>query len=202
MKKTRLTAALLAATIMVSYAPVQAEEPRERLRAVKKQLDESLDRFKCCMRGKCTREEKIKVARDVGIAALAVVGIATAAYFAQKAGRGRPAVPYGITPDQQYDLAAVTKVFSSGDRVRAYVLPGEGSLQVDGTVISHLFKRDTQAIWLLIEKDDGDKQMVQAVLPKWSTWYHFVSSFWGVAWFLFSLYVSPLFLLNVVCITT
>ncbi len=164
MKKTRLIAALLVATITAGSVSVQAEAPKGRLRVVKKQLDEGLDRFKRCMRGKCTREEKFKVVRDVSVAALAVVGIATAAYFAQKAGRGRPVVPYGITPEQQTDMTAVTKVFRPSDRVRAYVLPGEGSPQVYGTVISHLFERDTQAIWLLIEKAGGDEQMVQAVL--------------------------------------
>ena len=73
MKKTRLIAALLAASFIIGCTPVQAEGPRGRLRKVKKQLDESLNRFKRCMRGKCTRKEKIKVARDVGIAAAAAV---------------------------------------------------------------------------------------------------------------------------------
>ncbi len=157
MKKNLITV-LLAATIMVSYAPIQAEEPKARLRVVKKTLDDSLDRFKRCMRGKCTRKEKIKVARDVGIAALAVVGIATAAYLAQKSGRGRLD---GILPDQKTDLAAVQRVFQVGDRVQAHV---ESSLVVSGKVISFFIDDPTREVWLGIKKDDGDVQMVQAVL--------------------------------------
>ena len=73
MKNSRLIAALLAATLMISCVPVQAEEQKGRLSAVKKQLDESWNRFKRCLKGKCTRSENLKATRDVIIAASAVI---------------------------------------------------------------------------------------------------------------------------------
>ena len=160
MKKTRLIAALLAASFIIGCTPVQAEGPRGRLRKVKKQLDESLNRFKRCMRGKCTRKEKIKVARDVGIAAAgAVLAIATAAHFVKKARM----VPYGIIPGQRFDSNAVMKVFPPGSRVRAYTNPDDASTQVSGEVVGPMLKRDTREVWLGIKKDDGTLTTVRAV---------------------------------------
>ncbi|TET34285.1 hypothetical protein E3J61_03085 [Candidatus Dependentiae bacterium] len=76
MKKTHLVAVLLAATFMVSSVPVQAAQEgrvKKTATAAKKQFRTSIDRFKRCMRGKCTRWEAAKVARDVGITAVAVI---------------------------------------------------------------------------------------------------------------------------------
>ncbi len=76
MKKTHLVAVLLAATFMVSSVPVQAAQEgrvKKSATAAKKQFRTSIDRFKRCMRGRCTRWEAAKVARDVGIAAAAVI---------------------------------------------------------------------------------------------------------------------------------
>ncbi len=74
--KKALIAVLLAATFMIGSVPVQvAQEGRfkKSVTAAKKQFRASIDRFKRCMRGKCTRREAAKVARDVGIAAAAVI---------------------------------------------------------------------------------------------------------------------------------
>ncbi len=76
MKKTHLVAVLLAATFMIGSVPVQAAQEgrvKKSATAAKKQFRASIDRFKRCMRGKCTRWEALKVARDVGIAAAAVI---------------------------------------------------------------------------------------------------------------------------------
>ena len=86
MKKTHLIIAVLAAAIMVSSVPLHAREGRiskarrivkEKVSAAKekatKQLDESLDRFKRCIKLQCTRWEALKAARDVTIAAAAVI---------------------------------------------------------------------------------------------------------------------------------
>ncbi len=74
MKNSRLITALLAATLIISCAPVQAKEPKGHLSKLKKTLDDSLDRFKRCIkREKCTRKEKLKVVRDA-LAVLALVG--------------------------------------------------------------------------------------------------------------------------------
>lgn len=81
MKKTHLITAALATAIMVSSVPLHAREGRisratriakEKVSAAKekaiKQLDESLDRFKRCIKLQCTRGEALKAGRDVTIA--------------------------------------------------------------------------------------------------------------------------------------
>ncbi len=79
MKKTHLIIAVLAATIMISSIPLHAREGRIR-RATRiakekatKQLDESLDRFKRCIKLQCTRWEALKAGRDVIIAVSALI---------------------------------------------------------------------------------------------------------------------------------
>ncbi len=86
MKKSHLIITVLATAIMVGSVPLHAREGRisrarrivkEKVSAAKekatKQLDESLDRFKRCIKLQCTRWEALKAARDVTIAAAAVI---------------------------------------------------------------------------------------------------------------------------------
>ncbi len=103
MKNSRLIAVFLAATLMISCAPVQAVEQKSRLSKVKKQLNESLDRFKRCIRGKCTRKEKIKVARDVGIAAAAVLAMVGGGYLAWTvASKKHSVLPQRTITDEEF----------------------------------------------------------------------------------------------------
>ena len=89
MKKSRLIAALLAVTIMVSSVPLHAVQKERISKAVgtakekaTKQLDESVKRFKRCIKLQCTKGEALKATRDVSIAISAAIaamyGIGTA----------------------------------------------------------------------------------------------------------------------------
>ncbi len=94
MKKNRITSALLALALIITAAPIHAaeeisfeekstlsvvaqEEPAQQKLSfkekAKKQFNESLNRFRRCMKGKCDRWEEIKTARDLGIAAVTVI---------------------------------------------------------------------------------------------------------------------------------
>ena len=90
MKNTRLIAAALAAVCLMNPITTMAQEPkkgivRRSLIKAKKSLDDSLDRFKRCIGGKkCTREEKLKVARDVTVAALAVLALVGGGWYLAK----------------------------------------------------------------------------------------------------------------------
>ncbi len=79
MKNSRLIAALLAATFMVSVVPVYAQK-EGRVSRAKKQFNESIDRFNRCIQGKCTKREALKVARDIGATAIAVAVVVGTAY--------------------------------------------------------------------------------------------------------------------------
>ncbi len=81
MKKARLIAALLAASFIAGSASIQAQEGQAKVGRVKRQFNESLDRFNRCIRGKCTRWEALKAARDLAIVAAAVI---TAVYAGKR----------------------------------------------------------------------------------------------------------------------
>lgn len=143
--KKHFMAVILAATFTLSAVPAQAPEaPKGRLKSIKKQLDESLDRFKRCMRGKCTGKEKLKVARDVTIAAitlLAVVGLGYigAAYLQAQKGRYKDGtiVWWLDENNKRYKRMKVVgfewrsgkyilkKEYESGDEHREYLLSPE-----------------------------------------------------------------------------
>ncbi|TET36459.1 hypothetical protein E3J61_00675 [Candidatus Dependentiae bacterium] len=69
MKKTHLIIAALAAITMV---PVHAETLKEK--AVQR-FNTSIDRFRTCIRGKCTGREALKLSRNVAITAAAVIAV-------------------------------------------------------------------------------------------------------------------------------
>jgi hypothetical protein len=84
--RTILSLALVALMSVPAYGAeaMQVEQPQGMVAKSKqavsnakkralKQFDESVDRFKRCIRGKCTKMEALKVARDVTIAAAATI---------------------------------------------------------------------------------------------------------------------------------
>ena len=87
MKKSRFTSALLVLALITTAAPIAAQEKTKEQKIsfkekIKKQFNESLDRFKLCMKGECSRWEAMKAARDLGITAVALIA---AVYVAAKA---------------------------------------------------------------------------------------------------------------------
>ncbi len=107
MKKAYLIAAL-AITIMVSSVPLHALQKKRISKAIRtakeksmKQLDESVQRLKRCIKLQCTRWEALKAARDVTIAAAAVIaamyGAGTALREGATEARGYDLLPPQVT---------------------------------------------------------------------------------------------------------
>ena len=83
MKKNFVTSALLALALITAAAPLQAQGP-----TAKKKYYESLDRFRRCIRGNCTKMEGLRTARDLGLAAaLVVAGMYAAGRGAKRIGK-------------------------------------------------------------------------------------------------------------------
>lgn len=70
MKKNNLILAALAATSMVGSAPLKADTLKEK---ATQRFNTSINRFRKCIRGKCTKMEALKLSRDVAITAAAVI---------------------------------------------------------------------------------------------------------------------------------
>jgi len=126
MKKTRLIAALLAVSFMIGSMSVHAQE-EGRLSRAKKTFNESLKRFRKCMRREqCTNEEWRKVARDLGIAALVVAAIVTTGAVARKVLVTKPPTGPIMVPPSAFPsprgaarkLAQVKKNFPEHKKVR------------------------------------------------------------------------------------
>ncbi len=77
MKKNHITSALLVLTLITAAAPLQAQGSTP-----KKRFHESLDRFKSCIKGKCTKWELAKAGRDLIIAITALSATSIAASYA------------------------------------------------------------------------------------------------------------------------
>ena len=110
MKKNRITSALLALALISAAAPLQAAQEEQKTniekakQLAKKQVSESIDRLKRCIKGNCSRMEALKVARDVTVAVIALyIGGRTVAKGAQMVTEQtppslRPAVTTAMMP--------------------------------------------------------------------------------------------------------
>ena len=92
MKKTRLIIAALAAITLVGAVPVQAESAKEK--AIQT-FNNSINRFKRCIHGKCSRWEIAKVGRDATIAIGVILGLYGIGYAAKQRA-ARPSAPVPI----------------------------------------------------------------------------------------------------------
>ena len=108
MKKNHITSVLLALSLIACVAPMQAAQEKTKEQKIsfkekaKKQFYESLDRFKRCMKGECTKWELAKAGRDLTIA---ITTLIAGLYVAAKA----------ISPDytpktgEQYEIQSEHK---------------------------------------------------------------------------------------------
>jgi len=154
MKKTRLIAALLAATIITGSIPVQAQEEPQKIGRVRKQWNESLDRFRRCVQLKCTRWEALKAARDLAIMAAVVVGVV----YAGKKGIEKGMVRLPRVPVPENTEATILEDFTTrgtltrvnqGDRVKIgrFVKPGTYEYLMEPEILTAFPEGFYHATW-------------------------------------------------------
>ena len=149
MKKIIVTIALSVAFVFGSFAAVPRGPSRVATigKKAKAQWNESLGRFKRCLKGKCTRKEALQAARDLGIAAV----VTAATVYVLKTGFGivprwRPVISedqMGKMSDSQlrdyYPVGTTVWLLESGPfftnihkgKIIAYTVEGNAKYSMD-----------------------------------------------------------------------
>lgn len=111
MKKIIVTIALSAAFVFGSFAAVSHGSSRVATigKKAKAQWNESLGRFRRCLKGRCTRKEAFKAARDLGIAAV----VTAATIYVLKTG-------FGLVPRWRPVISEDQMVKMSDSQLRDY----------------------------------------------------------------------------------